>query len=64
MKEEIISFPNGRIYKIVETGKEYKKTQGQYNASFHFEGGFVIYTQLKSGEWVYIDNSPDQECLD
>lgn len=47
---------NGRIYKIEDTGREY--VGGEYPS-----GGLLITTKLNSGNWSYIDNSPDYVCV-
>lgn len=57
MAEEIYTLPNGRVYKVVDTGKPY--VHGEYP-----EGGFAITTLLQNGNWLYIDNSPDKICVE
>lgn len=47
---------NGRTYRISDTGRQYEP--GEYPT-----GGFHIAVQLPSGQWSYIDNSPDAECV-
>ena len=48
--------PNGRTYRVYDTGCEYKS--GEYPT-----GGFHIEIQLPSGQWGYIGNSPDAESV-
>lgn len=48
--------PNGRIYRIFDTGKPYDHTSENPN------GGFIIYL-FANGRWNYIDHSPDEECV-
>jgi hypothetical protein len=56
-KETIYTLANGRVYKVVDTGREY--IDGEYPS-----GGFLITTQLViSKEWSFIDYSPDAECV-
>ena len=59
--EKIITLKNGRIYRLVDTKEPY--INGEYP-----KGGIIIFawsSELNSGNgmWVYIDNSPDEECV-
>ena len=54
--ETIVHFPNGTIYKIVNTGKPF--VDGEYTS-----GEFAIYRKTPDGDFVWIDNSPDMECV-
>ncbi len=54
------TLPNGRTYRIRDTGKPYMG--GEYPS-----GGLLILawsaaTPEKEARWLYIDNSPDEEC--
>jgi hypothetical protein len=54
------TLPNGRRYKITDTGQPY--LSGEYP-----QGGLHIATwepRLNdgAGDWVYIDNAPDETC--
>ena len=50
------TLPNGRSYRVSDTGREYES--GEYPT-----GGLHIAVQLPSGQWGYIGNSPDAECV-
>lgn len=56
-KEIIYTLDNGRVYKVVDTGREY--VDGEYPS-----GGFLITAQLVvSKEWSFIDFSPNADCV-
>lgn len=50
------TLPNGRTYRVVDTGKPY--TEAEYPS-----GGFKIDVRLPSGNWGYIDHSPAPETV-
>lgn len=52
----IHTLSNGRIYRVLDTGTPYAGGEYPY-------GGFHISVKLPSGNWSYIDNSPDEECV-
>ena len=53
--------PNGRVYKLRQTGKPYQGLE-------YPEGGIHITAWEpragEAGEWVHVDHSPDQGCAD
>lgn len=61
-KEVIHRLKNGRVYRVIDTGLPYKN--GEYPSD-----GFHICVLLPGkmitdeNGWGYIDNSPDQECV-
>lgn len=55
--ETIHALANGRTYKVADTRQPY--VDGEYPS-----GGFVIHALLvHSKEWSYIDNSPNEDCV-
>jgi len=56
MKQTFYLLPNGRIYRVSYSGRPY--TGGEYPC-----GGYLICLQKPNCDWWYIDNSPDEECV-
>lgn len=56
-KETRHELPNGRTYQVIDTRQPF--VDGEYPS-----GGFVIKALLvHSNEWSYVDNSPDETCV-
>lgn len=54
--ETVVDLPNGKCFKIVDTGKPY--VDGEYTS-----GGIAIYRKNPDGLFIWLDNSPDMECV-
>ena len=54
--QEIVTLSNGSTYKIINSGKDF--VDGEYP-----QGGYAIYRQTETGDFVWIDNSPDLESV-